>query len=116
MRLRRSGAAVLGALALALTLPAPAHAAEGDFSYTYANELTGEPARGTIADPPSGDCVTLPEVADPGTSEPAYAPHNQTDSWATVFTGPDCDGDAWRLRPHGRPATEHLKLRSVQFD
>lgn len=114
MRLRHSVAAALGALPLAVTLPASAHAATGAFSYQYVG-LDGRPQSATLHDPPSGECVTLAEVADPGASEPAFAPHNDTDEWALVFTEPDCTGDSWPLRPHGRPASERLELRSVHF-
>ncbi|WP_225803154.1 hypothetical protein [Streptomyces sp. NK15101] len=114
MRLRRSVAAVCGALALTAALASPAHAATGDFGYSFAG-LDGEPQRGTLHDPARGECLTVPEAADPGASEPAFAPHNDTDEYAMVFTGTDCSGDHWTLRPHGRPATDRLKLRSVLF-
>jgi hypothetical protein len=114
MRLRHSVAAALGALALVVTLPTSASAATGQFSYQYVG-LDGQPRSATLHDPPSGECVTIAEVADPDASEPAFAPHNDTDEWALVFTEPDCTGDSWTLRPHGRPATDRLKLRSVYF-
>ncbi|MFF3843385.1 hypothetical protein [Streptomyces sp. NPDC001930] len=113
MRLRHSFAAVCGALALTATLASPAHATTGDFSYRFVG-LDGSPQSVTLHDPATG-CVTLPEVADPDASEPAFAPHNDTDDYAIVFTEPDCVGDSWTLRPHGRPATDRLKLRSVLF-
>lgn len=65
-------------------------------------------------DPPSRECVTLPEVEDPST-EPAHSPRNRTDATATVFTGPHCTGDWFSLRPHVGHASERLKLRSVVF-
>ncbi|MFD0074202.1 hypothetical protein ACFVIY_17380 [Streptomyces sp. NPDC127166] len=114
MRLRHSLAAVCGALALTAGLASPAQAATGEFGYSFVG-LGGETQRATLLDPPSGECVTLPEVADPAVSEPAFAPHNDTDEYAIVFTGPDCSGDDWTLRPHGRPAGDRLKLRSVVF-
>ncbi|QNS08259.1 hypothetical protein [Streptomyces xanthii] len=114
MRLRTTLAAALGALTLTLALPASASAADGDFSYTYVDP-DGRPQRATLHDPASPGCVTLPEVADPGSSEPAFAPHNDTDEWVMVFTEPDCTGDSWTLRPNGRPAGDRLKLRSVFF-
>ncbi|MER8236873.1 hypothetical protein ACIRQY_32355 [Streptomyces sp. NPDC101490] len=114
MRLRHSVAAVCGALTLTAALAAPAHAAGGDFTYRFAGP-DGSPLTATLHDPESDRCLTLPEVADPYSSEPAFAPHNDTDDYAIVFTGPDCTGDSWRLRPHGRPATDRLKLRSVVF-
>ncbi|MFI2734717.1 hypothetical protein [Streptomyces sp. NPDC018711] len=114
MRLRHSLAAVCGALALTATLASPALAATGDFHYRFVG-INGEPQTGTLDDPVSGECITIPEAADPSSSEPAFAPHNDTDEKAIVFTGPDCSGDTWILRPHGRPATDRLKLRSVVF-
>ncbi|MGW2226959.1 hypothetical protein [Streptomyces formicae] len=112
MRLRTTVAAALGALALVVTLPTSASAATGDFSYKFTG-LDGTPQSATLHDPQSPGCVVLPEVADPGSSEPAFAPHNDTDVWVMVFTEPNCTGDSWTLRPHGNPATDRLKLRSV---
>ncbi|MFF7353867.1 hypothetical protein ACFZA1_14610 [Streptomyces filipinensis] len=112
MRLRHTVAAALGALALVVTLPSSASAATGDFSYKFVG-LDGSPQSVTLHDPVSPGCITLAEVADPGSSEPAFAPHNDTDVWVMVFTEPDCTGDSWTLRPHGRPASDRLKLRSV---
>ncbi|MDV5147329.1 hypothetical protein R1T08_24930 [Streptomyces sp. SBC-4] len=114
MRLRHSVAAACGALALTAALATPAHAATGDFAYRYVG-LNGEPQAAALHDPASGECVTIPEADDPGASGPAFAPHNDTDAYAIVFTEPDCSGDSWTLRPHGRPATDRLLLRSVVF-
>ncbi|MFF2503832.1 hypothetical protein ACFVTY_10720 [Streptomyces sp. NPDC058067] len=112
MRRSTTVAASFAAFALALALPASAQAATGDFSYQFVG-LNGRAQSVTLHDPASPACLTLPEVADPGASEPAFAPHNDTDEWVMVFTEPDCTGDSWTLRPHGRPATDRLKLRSV---
>ncbi|MGW0532698.1 hypothetical protein [Streptomyces sp. NPDC003032] len=112
MRLRHAVAAALGALTLVVTQSAPASAATGDFSYKFVGP-DGSPRSATLHHPPSPACITLAEVADPGASEPAFAPHNNTDEWAMVFTEPDCAGDSWTLRPHGNPTTDRLKLRSV---
>lgn len=114
MRLRHSLAAACGALALTAVLASPAHAATGDFTYKYTG-LSGDRLSGGLPDPASGECITLEQVAEPDVSEPAFAPHNSTDEYAVVFTGPDCTGDSWTLRPHGNPATDRLKLRSVVF-
>ncbi|MGW1106749.1 hypothetical protein [Streptomyces sp. NPDC002540] len=114
MRLRSTVAAAFGALALAVAVPASADAASGDFSYTYSG-LDGAPQIGLLFDPPSGVCVTLPEVADPASSSPAHTPWNHTDATATVFTGVDCEGDYFTLRPNGGHASSRLKLRSVVF-
>ncbi|WP_329461148.1 hypothetical protein [Streptomyces sp. NBC_01431] len=112
MRLRHTAAAALGALTLLLTQSGSASAATGDFSYEFVG-LHGHPQSVTLHDPASPGCVVLPEVADPGSSEPAFAPHNDTDEWVMVFTEPNCTGDSWTLRPHGNPTTARLKLRSV---
>ncbi|WHM40277.1 hypothetical protein [Streptomyces sp. BPTC-684] len=113
MRLRTAAAAVTaGSFALLLAVSGTANAATGDFSYKYVG-LDGQPQSAALHNPPTLACVTLPEVADPGSSEPAFAPHNDTDEYALVFTEPDCSGDSWTLKPHGKPATDRLKLRSV---
>ncbi|MFI9150258.1 hypothetical protein [Streptomyces sp. NPDC053367] len=112
MRIRHTVAAVCGALALTAVLAAPADAAAGDFSYRFL-AANGDVRSATLQDPLTETCVTLPEVADPGTSVPAFAPHNDTGDYALVFTGPNCTGESWLLRPHGRPATDLLTLRSV---
>ncbi|MEU6659991.1 hypothetical protein [Streptomyces sp. NPDC046821] len=112
MRRSTTVAASFAAFALALALPASAQAATGGFSYKFVG-MDGTARSVTLNDLPSRQCVTLPEAADPNSSEPAFAPHNDTDEYAVVFTGPDCEGASWTLRPHGRPATDFLKLRSV---
>ncbi|MEU6016777.1 hypothetical protein ABZ826_22795 [Streptomyces sp. NPDC047515] len=114
MRLRSTVAAAFGALALIVAVPASADAASGDFSYTYSG-LDGFPQIGFLLDPPSGVCITLPEVADPASSSPAHTPWNHTDATATVFAGVDCAGDYFTLRPNGGHASSRLKLRSVVF-
>ncbi|MGW7367143.1 hypothetical protein ACWGI8_27840 [Streptomyces sp. NPDC054841] len=114
MRLRHSTAAALGALVLVLTLPTPAGAATGSFSYVYSG-LDGRPQQAALTDPPSGECITLPEVADPSSSAPASTPRNDTDAVAVVFTEPDCTGHSFPLRPYGGHASDRLKLRSVVF-
>lgn len=114
MRLRTAVAAAVGALALIVTVPASASAATGDFTYVYSG-AGGSLRAGYLLDPPSRMCITLPQVADPASSQPASTPLNLTDSTAVVFTGPDCEGDHFSLRPHGGNATSRLKLRSVVF-
>lgn len=111
--LRRSIAAAAASIALVVTLPHAASAATGEFQYTYAGE-SGDRITGSLENPDSGVCITLPEVADPGSTEPAFAPRNMTDSTVTMFTDPDCEGDYYSLRPGGK-ATDRLKLRSVVF-
>ncbi|MFD7320426.1 hypothetical protein ACFV9D_04930 [Streptomyces sp. NPDC059875] len=113
MRLRALATTAACGLAVLFAAAPSASAAEGEFSYVH-NDPSGTPHLGFLADPPSGVCLTLPEVADPWTT-PAHSPRNHTDSTATVFTGPDCEGDYFSLRPHGGHASERLKLRSVMF-
>lgn len=113
MRLRHTVAAGLGALALALTLPASASAASGHFSYLYETPWGTQSA--TLTDPPSRECVTLPEAANPRFQPPAHSPRNGTTSTAVVFSGPDCTGDHFSLRPVTGHASERLKVRSVLF-
>ncbi|MFH8472869.1 hypothetical protein [Streptomyces sp. NPDC018000] len=114
MRLRSTVAAAFGALALIVAVPTSAGAATGYFGYTYSG-LDGSPQVAYLVDPPSRECITLPEVGDPNSSSPARAPRNYTDATATVFTGPDCDGDYFTLRPRGGHASSRLMLRSVVF-
>ncbi|WP_240661850.1 hypothetical protein [Streptomyces sp. WAC 06738] len=106
--------AAAASLALVAVLPSPAGAAVGEFRYTYYDDL-GNQAPGVLVDPDSRVCVTLPEAADPDTTEPAFAPRNFTGSTVTMFTGPDCDGDYYSLRPGGQ-ASDRLKLRSALFN
>ncbi|MGW4692135.1 hypothetical protein ACWEO1_07135 [Kitasatospora cineracea] len=113
MHLRQTVAAAAASFALLLALPNPAGAAVGEFRYTYYDDF-GNRTAGILVDPDSRTCVTLPEVADPYTTEPAFAPQNFTGSTVTVFTGSDCDGDYYSLRPGGR-ASDRLKLRSALF-
>ncbi|MGA4840059.1 hypothetical protein [Streptomyces sp. G45] len=114
MRFRTALAAAAGALILIVALPVSAVAAEGQFQYTYSG-LDGRPQVAVVDNPESGECVTLPEVADPADSSPAHSPRNRTDEYAVVFTGPGCTGDMFKLRPHTGYGSERLKLRSVVF-
>ncbi|MEU5536416.1 hypothetical protein [Streptomyces sp. NPDC020362] len=114
MRLRNAAVAAFGALALVLAVPSSASAAEGQFQYSYTG-LDGTPRIAVLEDPVSRECITLPEVADPGASSPAHSPRNRTDEYARVFTEPDCTGDSFTLRPHTGYGSERLKLRSVVF-
>ncbi len=70
---------------------------------------------GTLQEPEGGTCINLDAVGSDDVA-PGRAPHNQTDSWVTVFVGADCEGPDWRLRPNGRSATDRLLVRSVRFD
>ncbi|MFE4372108.1 hypothetical protein ACFRMN_28550 [Streptomyces sp. NPDC056835] len=112
MRLRSTLAAAVGALALLFSVPGPASAAEGEFTYVY-TDIAGKPRVGGLVDPESLVCLTIPEAAGEYVP-PAHTPRNHTTATALVFTGPDCDGDEYILRPGGS-ASERLKLRSVVF-
>ncbi|QHC26335.1 hypothetical protein [Streptomyces sp. GS7] len=113
-QLRRALAAAAGSLILALALPAAsAHAATGDFTYVYNDPYLG-PLPGRLTDPPSRTCLNLPGAIQEYLP-PAHTPRNHTASTATVFTGLDCTGDHFTLRPNGGHASERLKLRSVVF-
>ncbi|MFF4371096.1 hypothetical protein [Streptomyces sp. NPDC001594] len=114
MRLRHAALAAFGALSLVLTIPTSASAAVGEFQYSYVG-LDGRTHIGILFDPKSGECITLPEVADPNASSPAHSPRNRTTSTATVFTDPECEGDWFTLRPLTGRGSDRLKLRSVAF-
>ncbi|MFI8365218.1 hypothetical protein ACIGD1_34335 [Streptomyces sp. NPDC085612] len=114
MRFRRASVAAIGAFTLLLAVPQSASAAVGEFQYTYIG-VDGKPHIRILLDPESRECITLPEVADPNASEPAYSPRNRTTSTATVFTDADCEGDFFALRPLVGRGSENLKLRSVAF-
>ena len=113
MRLRSALTTTVCVLAAAFALPGPARAADGEFRYAFS--AGGVQDEGRMIDPPSDVCLTLPEVADTTDTEPAFAPINNTSDPATVYTGPDCDGASFMLRPEGGHASERLKLRSVRF-
>ncbi|MYT31963.1 hypothetical protein GTY73_24830 [Streptomyces sp. SID8354] len=99
---------------LALALPAAsAHAATGVFTYVYKDPY-GRVRTGLLVDPESRRCHPLPGAIQEYLP-PAHSPHNGTSSAATVFTGPDCTGDHFTLRPEGGHGSERLKLRSVRF-
>ncbi|MFE6908894.1 hypothetical protein [Streptomyces erythrochromogenes] len=114
MPLRHAAVAAFGAFTLLLTVPTSASAATGEFQYTVSG-LDGRPLRVVLEDPASGECITLPEVADPGASSPAHSPRNRTTSTATVFTEPGCEGDFFTLRPITGYGSARLQLRSVVF-
>ncbi|APU42164.1 MULTISPECIES: hypothetical protein [unclassified Streptomyces] len=113
MRLRSAFTAVLGAALLLVTVPASASAASGRFSYTYLT-VEGYEASGFLTDPWDGECFNLPGVGQEN-PEPGHSPRNRTDAWATVFGDTNCEGPAFRLRPHTGWASERLKVRSVVF-
>ncbi|MGW0390260.1 hypothetical protein ACWDYJ_05035 [Streptomyces sp. NPDC003042] len=114
MKLRNTAAAAVAAFALALSMSGSAVAAEGYFHYKYVDGY-GQEQHVTLHDPHSGKCVNLYAVGDDDV-EPGYGPHNQTDSAVTVYKETGCAGDEWRLRPHGKPATDALEVRSVRFE
>ncbi|MCX5194728.1 hypothetical protein OOK31_12605 [Streptomyces sp. NBC_00249] len=114
MKLRSTLAAGLGALTLVLSLSGSAVAAQGEFSYKYVDGY-GQERKVTLHDPHSGKCINLHAVGD-NKELPGYGPHNQTDTNVTVYLGASCDGPEWRLRAHGKAATDKLEVRSVRFD
>ena len=114
MRVGKVLAALFGVGMLITATPGAASAATGGFSYRYV-DTGGSVQRGFLADPPSAECITLPEVAEPDTTAPADSPLNFTDATAVVFTGPDCQGDYFSLRSVTGHGSERLKLRSVLF-
>ncbi|WP_181770548.1 hypothetical protein [Amycolatopsis pittospori] len=112
MRLRTVVLSLTSAAALFLTLPGTASASEGEFTYRYF-DADGEIQIGALIDPPSGECIEIPEIADWDVD--AFRPRNDTDSRAVVFRGNDCDGDYFSLRPFGGRGSDRLALRSVIF-
>ncbi|TDU79731.1 hypothetical protein [Streptomyces sp. KS 21] len=114
MRLRTVVVAAASALTLLVAVPGSATAATGEFGYSYVG-LDGEPRQERLLDPESDECVGIPEVADPNSSEPAFSPRNRTDAVARVFTNADCTGDHFDLRAFTGHGSERLKLRSVVF-
>jgi hypothetical protein len=114
MNLRTAAAATACLVAATLSLPATtAQAANGSFSYTFLTRLG--PLTSVLTDPPSGQCLVLPEVIGPRARGAAYSPHNDTGAHARVFTGPGCTGGYATLRPHSRRAPDEVTLRSVLF-
>ncbi len=113
MRRYKTLLAVISAVGLMAAVPAIATAADGEFTYRYYDE--DEQLRiGTLVDPPSGECVDIPEVIVFYDTY-AFRPRNNTGGSATVFQAGDCAGDAfYTLRPGGR-ASDRLLLRSVVF-
>ncbi|UBU11122.1 hypothetical protein [Nonomuraea gerenzanensis] len=114
MTARRTATTTISSLALALALATtpstPAHAATGTFAYTY--PTPNGTGIADLTDPSSGTCINLPEVY--ATEDSAHTPINHTDSTVTMFTGLDCTGDYYSLRPGGR-ASNRLLLKSVVF-
>ncbi len=113
MRLRSAFTAVFGAALLLAAVPGSASAASGQFRYSY-ETVDGFEASGFLNNPPSDRCINLHGVGEDN-PQPGHTPQNRTDAWATVFTGTDCEGDSFRLRPRTGGASERLKLRSVIF-
>jgi hypothetical protein len=114
MRLRKSFAVLLGTGMLVLAAPTIADAATGGFTYRFVDSY-GITQESTLDNPPSRECITLPEVADADGSAPADTPRNATNATAVVFSEPDCQGDYFSLRPLTGHGSERLKLRSVLF-
>lgn len=98
------------AAAFALTTGS-ASAADGEFLYQYQHD--GGIDSGALVDPPSRECVNLPEVEE----TPYYASRvqNSTYSTVTVFKDQDCEGDYYSLRPRGKVTSDRLLVKSVIF-
>ncbi|WP_327280612.1 hypothetical protein OG723_38245 [Streptomyces sp. NBC_01278] len=114
MKLRTTLGATLGALTLVLSMAGSAQAAQGDFHYKYVDGY-GQERHVTLHDPHSGKCINLHAVGNDD-ELPGYAPHNKTDTAVTVYLGANCEGPDWRLKAHGKPASDKLEVRSVRFD
>ncbi|MBB5857648.1 hypothetical protein ACFQ05_18755 [Amycolatopsis umgeniensis] len=113
MRTRTAFLAVASAVALCFSIPAVASAAEGEFTYRY-YDADEEIQIGVLVDPPSGECIEIPEIADWDVD--AFRPRNDTDSTAVVFQDDDCKSDSYfSLRPNGGRGSDRLLLRSVIF-
>ncbi|WP_416975559.1 hypothetical protein [Streptomyces sp. 4F14] len=113
MRIRTTLAAAAGALTLVLAVPTSASAADGAFFYAYSG-LDGSPQIATLLNPPSRECITLPEVANPSSSSPARYAYNDTGSTAVVFENPGCTGEMTVLDPK-TGGGEDTEFRSVTF-
>lgn len=113
MKLRSAVTAGMAGLVLALAVPGSAVAATGDFRYAFTDDK-GQDLTVALHHPASDECVNLPYVGSEWVTA-GHSPHNNTDQWATVYAGADCQGPEWRLRPHGNQATAQLKVRSVYF-
>ncbi|MFF7154972.1 hypothetical protein [Streptomyces sp. NPDC008139] len=113
MRTRTAAVALTTSLLAAATcLPdGSAAAATGRFSYTFMTRQG--PLTSVLTDPPSGQCLVLPEVIGPRAYGAAYAPWNETGETVRVYTGADCTGGYATLRPHSRRAPEQVTLRAV---
>ncbi|ALG13625.1 hypothetical protein [Kibdelosporangium phytohabitans] len=115
MRTRTALLAVTSAFALFLTIPGTASAAVGEFTYRYLDE-DGDVQSGSLIDPPSRECIDIPEVSDLEDVH-AFRPRNDTGSRAVVFKESGCEGDAYfSLRPDGGHGSDRLLLRSVVFN
>jgi hypothetical protein len=113
MRFRTAAITAVSVVTLMLTVSGVASASEGEFTYRYYDD-DGEIQVGELVDPPSRECVDIPEVIESSDAH-AFRPHNRTDSAATVFKGGNCAGNAhYPLRSGGR-AGDRLLIRSVVF-
>ncbi|MEV4922754.1 hypothetical protein [Streptomyces roseoverticillatus] len=113
MRPRAIASAAACALTLLLAVPAPASAAQGDFKYVY-NDANGT-QYGSLENPKSKTCITISQVADPDTTEPAFSPDNETDKSASVYLKPNCTGTPRFSLKAKSQLTSRVKFRSVKF-
>ncbi|WP_431043764.1 hypothetical protein ACQUSR_18990 [Streptomyces sp. P1-3] len=113
MRFRNVVTVSAAALALGLSMSGSASAADGEFIYSYTAEDNTE-RHALLVDPPSGECINLPEVQG-ADMDPADTPLNRTTTSVKVFADQGCQGTAYLIRPNGTGGTHRLKMRSVQF-
>ncbi|MFI5616574.1 hypothetical protein [Streptomyces sp. NPDC051567] len=111
MKLRNTAAATFAAFALVLSFPGSSLAAEGQFHYKFRDG--GEVHHATLHDPRNGRCIDLYGT---DAENPGFGPHNETDTYVTLYLDSDCEGSEYRLKPHGKPTKDTLKVRSVRFD
>ncbi|KFU82021.1 hypothetical protein SAMN04489729_1532 [Amycolatopsis lurida] len=112
MRSHTVPVALSSVFALALMMAGTASADPQEFSYLYYN-AEQEIQRGSLVDPPDGDCIEIPEVAA-GTGS-AFRPDNSTGHIAYVYKKSGCEGlPAFVLTPYGK-GSDRLTFRSVAF-
>ncbi|GAA0293820.1 hypothetical protein GCM10010302_35590 [Streptomyces polychromogenes] len=112
MRMRNTGVAALGALALLVTVPTPAAAATGEFEYRY-TAPDGTAAYAVLTDPKDDECIDIPEVKDIESTKPANWFYNRTDRSVFVYPEPECGGDYNDYGPGKKQ--DGFEFRSVSF-
>jgi hypothetical protein len=114
MRLRTTLLTTASAVALVLTVTAPASAATGKFIYYY-TDAAGKEQKVELVDPPSVECIEIPEVASTPDAY-AFRPRNRTNARATAFKVSGCTGtDTFELAPKIGRGSDKTLFRSVRF-